>query len=131
MKTSKSDKSKTKKSVTYGWELVLDLYECDPGKISDGKHIKLFAKELCREIDMKPYGKPYAPYFGENAEHTKGYSLLQFIETSSITGHFSESTGAVYLNVFSCRPYDRNTVKKFAKDWFGAKKVKTRFLTRE
>ena len=92
--------------VTFGWELVLDLYGCDQEKISDEKTIKKFARELCRVIDMKPYGEPQTPYFGENQEHTKGYSLLQFIETSSIVGHFSEGTGAVYLNIFSCKEYD-------------------------
>jgi S-adenosylmethionine/arginine decarboxylase-like enzyme len=118
-------------SLTFGWELVLDLYECNQKTISNEKAIKNFARKLCKVIDMKPYGEPLAPYFGENQEHTKGYSLLQFIETSSIVGHFSEGTGAVYLNIFSCKEYDMDKAENFAREYFGAKRVRSRFIVRE
>ena len=117
--------------ITFGWELVLDLYNCDNRKISSEEAIKNFARELCEVIDMKAYGEPLTPYFGENQEHTKGYSLLQFIETSSITGHFSEGTGAVYLNIFSCKEYDVEIAEKFCKEYFGAETVRSRFIVRK
>ena len=117
--------------ITFGWELVLDLYNCDNRKISSEEAIKNFARELCKVIGMKPYGEPLTPYFGENQEHTKGYSLLQFIETSSITGHFSEGTGAVYLNIFSCKEYDVETAEKFCKEYFKAETVRSRFVVRK
>ena len=116
---------------TFGWELVLDLYDCNSRTISDKEAIKNFAGELCKVIDMKPYGEPLTPYFGENQEHTKGYSLLQFIETSSIVAHFSEGTGAVYLNIFSCKEYDVGTAENFAKNYFGASTVRSRFIVRK
>jgi len=117
--------------VTFGWELILDLYECNPAIISSEQKIKEYAGELCRILEMKPYGEPFTPYFGENKEHTKGYSLLQFIETSSITGHFSEFTRAVYINIFSCKAYDKDKAKNFTKEFFGARYVNARFLIRE
>ena len=117
--------------LTFGWELVLDLYDCNSRTISDEKAIKNFAGELCKVIDMKPYGEPLTPYFGENQKHTKGYSLLQFIETSSIVAHFSEGTGAVYLNIFSCKEYDVGTAENFAKNYFGASTVRSRFIVRK
>jgi len=117
--------------LTFGWELVLDLYGCNNETISSEEAIKKFARELCKVIDMKPYGEPLTPYFGENQKHTKGYSLLQFIETSSITGHFSEGTSAVYLNIFSCKEYDIETAEKFSKDYFGAETVRSRFIVRK
>ena len=117
--------------LTFGWELVLDLYGCNSETISNEEAIKKFARELCKVIDMKPYGEPLTPYFGENQEHTKGYSLLQFIETSSITGHFSEGTGAVYLNIFSCKEYDIETAESFSRNYFGAETVRSRFIVRK
>ncbi len=131
--TSGKEKSGTAppSPVTFGWELVLDLYGCDRDIISDEKAIRNFAGKLCKVIDMKPFGEPLTPYFGENKEHTKGYSLLQFIETSSIVGHFSESTGAVYLNIFSCKEYDIETAENFAKGYFGAGTVRSRFIVRK
>jgi S-adenosylmethionine/arginine decarboxylase-like enzyme len=117
--------------VTFGWELILDLYECAPEPMRSKEAICRFARELCAVIKMVPYGEPLAPYFGEKQEHTKGYSLLQFIETSSITGHFSEGTNCVYLNIFSCKRYDEKAAEEFARNFFGAQRVVARFLTRE
>jgi S-adenosylmethionine/arginine decarboxylase-like enzyme len=99
--------------------------------ISSAEKIQTYAKELCKVIDMIAYGEPQTPYFGENCEHTKGYSLLQFIETSSITGHFSEGTGAAYINIFSCKPYDEKLAKEFTTEFFGAKRVNSRYLVRD
>ncbi|MFP4106065.1 MAG: S-adenosylmethionine decarboxylase family protein [Phycisphaerae bacterium] len=117
--------------VTFGWELILDLYDCDQEAISTEETIQRYARELCEVIEMKAYGPPQTPYFGENHEHTKGYSLLQFIETSSITGHFSEGTGCAYINIFSCMPYDAKKAEEFTREFFGAQRVTARFLTRD
>lgn len=116
--------------ITFGWELLMDLYECDQSAISREESIIQYAREICQVIDMKPYGEAVTPYFGEQLEHTKGYSLLQFIETSSITGHFSEGTGAAYINIFSCKKYDIERAEKFTKKFFGAKRMNSRFIIR-
>ncbi len=119
------------REVTFGWELQLDLYDCDQAAISTEETIRKFSPELCKVIDMIPFGEPQTPYFGENNEHTKGYSLIQFIETSSITGHFSEGTGAAYINIFSCKPYDAKAAEDFTIKYFGAKYCKARFIIRK
>ena len=117
--------------AAFGWELIMDLYECNRDTISNEKEISRFARELCDIIDMKPYGDPQTPYFGENQEDTKGYSLIQFIETSSIVGHFSESTGAAYINIFSCKEYDVELAENFTNEFFGAERIHSRFIIRE
>lgn len=85
---------------------------------------------MCRLLDMKKFGKTLTPYFGLNAPHTAGYSLLQFIETSSITGHFSELTNTAYLNIFSCRAFDARTAAAFSKMFFRAKRIRQRVVQR-
>jgi hypothetical protein len=80
---------------------------------------------------MKPFGEPLTTYFGETQEHTKGFSLLQFIETSSITGHFSENTGAAYINIFSCKQYDFEKAEQFTKRFFGANRITSRYIIRK
>ncbi len=116
---------------TFGWELIMDLYDCNRDTISNEDSIRRFARELCNVIDMNPYGETQVPYFGENQEHTKGYSLVQLIETSSIVGHFSESTGTAYINIFSCKEYDIEVAEVFTKQFFEAQSVYSRFIIRE
>lgn len=114
----------------FGYELVLDLFECDEDVITSDKKLKQYVDELCKLIKMKKFGKTLLPYFGEKAKYTKGYSLVQLIETSSITGHFSDYWKTAYINIFSCKAYDQALAKKFTKEFFKAKRMKSRFLIR-
>jgi len=119
-----------KKEVIYGWELILNLYDCDLEIISSKKKIAEYADKLCKLIKMKKFGKAQIPYFGHKKPHTKGYSLIQLIETSSITGHFSEYEKSAYINIFSCKAFDYKKAKEFTKKFFKAKRVKSYFIVR-
>lgn len=118
------------KKKIYGYELVLDLCDCDKSVLSSKKKLQQYVDKLCKLIKMKKYGKTLLPYFGLKAEYTKGYSLVQLIETSSITGHFSDNWGKAYINIFSCRKFDHKLAKKFTRQFFKAKKVENRYLIR-
>jgi S-adenosylmethionine decarboxylase len=118
------------KKNTYGYELVMNLYGCDIDVMTSRKRLREYVDKLCKLIKMKKFGKTLIPYFGDNAAHTKGYSLVQLIETSSITGHFSDLWKTAYINIFSCIEYDQKLAKKFTKEFFKAKKATCRFLVR-
>lgn len=108
----------------YGLELILNLYDCDLKKISSKSHLQRFVVTLCDDIiKMKRYGKALIPNFGHENPTTSGYSLVQLIETSSITGHFSDAQKSCYLNIFSCMPYDPKKTAAFCQKFFGAKKI--------
>jgi S-adenosylmethionine/arginine decarboxylase-like enzyme len=102
----------------WGIASAIDIYECSPEKIRDEKLIRRFVVELCDLIEMKRFGETMVVHFGED-ERVAGYSMVQLIETSMISGHFANLTNAVYLDVFSCKYYDPETVRKFAQDYFG------------
>lgn len=119
------------KKETFGMEVVLDLYNCDPKTIRSAKMLREFVDKLCKILEMKKFGKTLTPYFGLNKPKTAGYSLLQFIETSSITGHFSELWNTAYINVFSCQMFDDKKAIEFAKGFFKAKRVKARTIIRK
>lgn len=121
---------KTKNEI-FGYELILDLYQCDPESMRSNKNLREFVDKLCKILKMKKYGKTFTPYFGLNDIQTAGYSLLQFIETSSITGHFSENFNKAYINIFSCKEFNYKKAEEFTVDFFGAKKYKSRFIRRE
>ncbi len=114
----------------FGYELVMDLSDCDLSVMSSKKKLTEYVNKLCKLIKMKKYGKVQLPYFGLEKPQTKGYSLLQFIETSSITGHFSEHWRKSYINIFSCKPYNHRLAANFTKEFFGTKHAKIRFLVR-
>lgn len=120
-----------KDKESYGQELILNLYGCDLKTISSRVKIKKFVEELCDSvIRMKRYGRAFIPHFGHANPLTAGYSLVQLIETSSVTAHFSEYKRSIYLNIFSCAWFDAKITTKFCKKYFGAKSVKARLIKR-
>lgn len=116
----------------YGQELQLNLYDCSLEKISSGDEIKKFVIELCDNvIKMKRYGEAFIPHFGHENPMTSGYSLVQLIETSSVTAHFSEYKKSVYLNIFSCAWYDPVATREFCVKFFEAKRFEEHLTLRE
>lgn len=115
----------------FGLEVVMDLYDCDPKVVRSARKLSEYATKLCKLLKMKKYGKTMLPHFGYNEAHTAGYSMLQFIETSSITGHFSELWNSAYINVFSCRDFDTKKAIEFTIKFFSAKRVNKRVLIRK
>ena len=116
----------------YGQELQLNLYECNAEKISSGKEIKKFVVQLCDNvIKMKRYGEAFIPHFGHENPMTSGYSLVQLIETSSVTAHFSEYKKSVYINIFSCAWYNPGKTRDFCVKFFEAKRFTEHLIMRE
>lgn len=113
----------------YGWELILDLKECNENIRSRYKLIR-WAKELCKLLDMNPYGSCKVPYFGLKSDKTKGYSLVQFIEESAVVGHFSDKYRTSHINIFSCKKFDMDKALKFTVDYFGGKIIEVWKLKR-
>lgn len=79
---------------------------------------------------MKRYGEPLIPHFGHDNPITAGYSMVQLIETSSVTGHFSEYKKSAYINIFSCAWFDMEKTAQFCQDYFEAKRIDFTFLKR-
>jgi S-adenosylmethionine/arginine decarboxylase-like enzyme len=107
----------------------INLYECNPKKIRNRRDIREFVKQLCVEINMKPYGPCMVKRFGEDS--LEGYSAIQFIETSSITLHFDETENRAFIDVFSCKDFDVKKAEKFSKEFFNSKKSISKTIIRE
>ena len=104
----------------WGIAASIDIYGCDPDAIRDPDLIRRFTAELCDLIEMKRFGETQVVHFGED-ERVAGYSMVQLIETSLISAHFANQSNAVYLDVFSCKSYDPDTVREFARKFFGGR----------
>ena len=122
--------------TNYGKELLLDLHNCDPSTFNRVS-IQTFLEELCNLINMEredlhwwddlevPIGKQ------ETEPHLKGTTAVQFIRTSNIVIHTLNLLEVVYINVFSCREFDSNTISTFSANWFKGGIVHSQLVTRE
>ena len=104
----------------WGISSSIDLYECDLALMQDADAIREFVKILCDRIKMRRYGETQVVHFGDDPRVT-GFSMTQLIETSLISAHFADASCAIYLDVFSCAPYEPEEAAKFAADYFKAR----------
>ena len=79
---------------------------------------------------MKAYGEPVIVYFAEHSDEAAGYSLVQLIETSAITGHFSENNRDAYLDIFSCKTFENNIVIQVVEKHFAPQRIHLASLER-
>ena len=125
----------SKKSSAYGFELIMDLHGCDISKFNRTSLRKYFSM-LCKAINMKRCELYFWDDIGvparekETLPHTKGTSAVQFILTSNITIHTLDLLKAAYINIFSCKVFDKKIAGKITREWFGAKKCRTHFIER-
>jgi S-adenosylmethionine/arginine decarboxylase-like enzyme len=113
----------------WGYSLNLDCAGCDPVAIRDYDHIFKFNQELVRRIDMEAYGDPQIVNFGHGDK--AGFSSLQWISTSSIVGHYVNELNQIYLDVFSCKPFDIEEVEATVMEFFGPTSIRKYYITRQ
>ncbi len=113
----------------WGLHTTIDLKNCDPNLIRSKETIERFIVELCNLIEMKRFGNPTIIHFGED-DVVAGYSMVQLIETSCISGHFANLTNNAYLDIFSCKLYDPYIAAEFTKNFFKAESFSLNILLR-
>ena len=116
-------------SKAWGLLTSIDLFNCNPETLRDKEKIKEYVIELCKLLNLQRYSEPIIVRFGKD-EKVKGYSLIQLIETSSITAHFVEKSNSIYLDIFSCKFYEQEKAVQFTKKFFQAEKLKFNIILR-
>ena len=121
--------------MKYGDELILDLHGCDPALFTAAR-IEEFMRGFCDKILDMTRGPFHVWGFddplekAQAASHLKGTSAIQFIETSNVTIHCLDDLGSVYLNVFSCKPFDVRSAIRFCSAFFHADTWVSEIVTR-
>ena len=122
--------AKTRKNKKYwGYHLIINAGLCDPVALRSKSTIAAFAKRLVKDIDMVAFGEPRVVMFG--AGEKRGYTLVQLIETSCISGHFAEDQNDIYLDIFSCKPFDTAIALRLFRETFHPKNLDSTYMLRQ
>ncbi len=103
----------------WGVSSCINLYDCDLSLMQNAEAIRRFVVLLCDRIKMRRYGETQVVFFGDEPR-VQGFSMTQLIETSLISAHFADASRSIYLDVFSCAPYDPEDTARFAAEYFKA-----------
>ena len=113
----------------WGRHCIINARKCNSLSISNPRIIELFSESMVKRIDMVAYGKPLIQYFGY--DNKAGFTLVQLIETSNITGHFCDESGDAYIDVFSCKFFDEHVARAVVQDWFKPESIDMKVINRD
>jgi S-adenosylmethionine/arginine decarboxylase-like enzyme len=113
----------------WGRHLIVNARSCNKLLIGLQSHIHRFSDDMVKQIDMTAYGKPLIVHFGSG--NKSGYSLVQLITTSSITGHFCDESGDAYLDIFSCKHFSEQTAADVIQKWFEPSHIDMKLIERD
>lgn len=130
MQTRMQVETKENNPPYWGLSSCIDLYDCDLTLMQDAAAIKKFVVQLCEKIGMRRYGETQVVNFGDEPR-VAGFSMTQLIETSLISAHFADASRTIYLDVFSCAPYEPKAVADFAKEYFKADRYNLKSVERQ
>lgn len=115
----------------WGMSATVDVMNCDPAAIRSKEKIQDYVIQLCKMIDMVRYGDCQITHFGSG--NKEGFSMVQLIETSCITAHFANDANAAFIDIFSCKEFNVQTVGDFTQQFFAGEKcvtgIKSRYVT--
>ncbi len=114
----------------WGTLTSLDLRRCNPELIRSSGAIEEYVTELCTLLKVRRFGACTIVHFG-GKEEVAGYSLIQLIETSLVSGHFVNKTNTAYIDIFSCGEYNPDNAMDFSKEFFQAREARKTVLYRD
>lgn len=104
------------------YHIICDISNCNE-KINDPKEIRVFLESVVKIIDMKILE---GPIVSEGFPSDPGLSAVVLVDYSHISIHTFTKYDEALIDVFSCRPFERNPLVDFACEYFGAKREESR-----
>lgn len=114
----------------WGYQLSLDCSGCSTELMQNELLVRAWIDQLVSDIAMTPIGAPVIEYTAGDHEDKAGFTVIQIIVTSSIVAHFVDSSGHIYLDVFSCKEFSAETVRASIRTTFGCSGMREHAFTR-
>ena len=122
---------KEKRPRVFGYELLLDCYECRPHVCGDLDHCYSYLDKMVDFIDMKKQEPPTIFRTDRKAFPDKaGLSGWVPLVESSIVIHTLSKNNFISIDVYSCKKFSPTKVLAFTKKYFSPKKVEKQFILR-
>lgn len=120
-----------KRDKVFGYQLLLDLYDCSDGVCDDLSLCYHFLDEIVDELGMAKQSPP--SIFRSDAERypdKAGLSGWVPLIESSVVIHTLSEKNFITIDIYTCGYFDPKLAKKFCTNYFGPKKIESHFTER-
>lgn len=101
---------------------VFDLARCAEG-IADRAHVEAFVREMTDAIGMTILA---GPIVADGIPENPGLTCLVAVDFSHVSVHTFTGPGEALIDIFSCKPYDRETAEAVCMRYFGTPETEVR-----
>lgn len=122
---------KLKRPEPFGYQLLLDLYDCKPGASDDLGLCYEFLERIIKVLDVEPQSPPFI-FRTDGVRYPDKAGLSGWIPLveSGIQIHTLSPKEFISIDIYSCRKFDIEPVKTFVRAYFRPKRMDEQFLER-
>jgi len=127
-----AESGKVKRCVTpFGYQLLLDLYNCKKSACDDLTLCYSFLEEVIRVLDVEPQSPPFIfRTDGKRYPDKAGLSGWIPLVESGIQIHTLTPKNFISIDIYSCKQFEIEPIKKFVRDFFAPKRMDAQSLER-
>jgi len=114
----------------YGPHLMLDLNECDPAILDNLEACFKILNDLPAQIGMTKITQPYVFRYDGHFPAEAGITGVVIIAESHISLHTYPEKKYIFVDLFSCKPFDTETAKEKIIAYFQSKKPTVHMIVR-
>jgi S-adenosylmethionine decarboxylase len=105
----------------YGPHLMLDLGQCNPVILNNLDACFTLLNELPEKIGMTKITQPYVFRYSGAVPEDDGITGVTIIAESHISLHTYPKKGFVFVDLFSCKPFDVHKASDYVVQFFESK----------
>jgi S-adenosylmethionine decarboxylase len=128
---SKTNYKSSEKNTAFGFQLLLDLYDCRPGACDDLALCYRFLDEVVGYLGMEKQAPPNifrTP--DERFPDKAGLSGWAPLVESSVVIHTLTPKNFISIDIYCCKEFDVNKAKLFVRKFFSPKRMDEQFILR-
>jgi S-adenosylmethionine/arginine decarboxylase-like enzyme len=119
------------KKKPFGYELLLDLYDCKPAVCDDLALCYRFLDEIVEYLGMEKQAPPSIFFTdGKKFPDKAGLSGWAPLVDSSVVIHTLSPKNYISVDIYCCNEFDSGKAKKFVKKFFSPKRVDAKLVER-
>jgi S-adenosylmethionine decarboxylase len=123
--------AKAKKGSVFGYELLLDCYDCKDEVCGNLDHCYSYLNNMVDFIGMKKQSPPSIFRTDRKSFPDKaGLSGWVPLADSSIVIHTLSKKRYISIDIYSCKAYDQEKAVEFTKKYFAPKRIERQFILR-
>lgn len=107
------------------FHIIIDSYNCNPKILMDKKKIDETLRNIAKLLEMNIL---HGPVIIDGAPHNPGLTAFTVIDFSHISIHTFTEAKEVCIDIFSCKSFNYEAVKKYVKEAFELKDEYTKYV---